>query len=175
MPETSDEQLVRSFRDGDEAAFATFLDRHSARSHRLALIWLKDSTLAEDAVQEAFVRTYTGIHRFRFGASPSTWLLRILRNVCREMNRRRAFVPLAEDELAALMEDPHAAAEDAGRLAHLRQAMSELPERQRQVVGLRVLEELSIAETARIMGCREGTVKAHLNRATNNLKRRLGG
>lgn len=175
MQDPSDEELVRAFQKGDEVAFATFMDRHADRVQRLAMLWLKDSALVDDAMQETFLRTYTGIIRFRFGAAPTTWLLRILRNVCRESNRRREFLPLGEEMLQRLADDadPADGLDRAGAVGRLRELVAGLPERQRQVVTLRLFEELSVADTARVMGCREGTVKAHLNRAMGSLKHRL--
>jgi len=175
MPDPSDEQLVKAFQGGDEVAFSTFVARHTDRVFRLALMWLKDGSLADDAVQETFLRTYTGLGRFRFGAQPTTWVLRILRNVCHEINRRRVFVPLIEDVEDELNRpdgdvDQDEYLNDRRRVARLRNAAGELPPRQRQVVALRIFEDLSIADTARIMGCREGTVKAHLNKAVAGLK-----
>lgn len=172
MSEQSDEQLVRAFQRGDEDAFACFVRRHSDRAWRLAVFWLRDAGHADDAVQEMLLRTYTGIGRFRFRAAPTTWMLRILRNVCHELNRSRSFVPLNDAILQSLEfdSDPVGVLSDRAGVARLRAAIATLPERQRQVVTLRVLEEMSIAETAKVMGCRQGTVKAHLNKATNNLK-----
>lgn len=174
MPDPSDEQLVRAFQNGDELAFGSFVKRHSDRVFRLATLWLRDPGLANDAAQETFLRTYTGIGRYRFRAKPTTWLLRILRNVCHEQNRKRAFVPIGDEMLNELHDGADAAddldAEDRAR--RLRSAVGVLPERQRQVVTLRIFEELSVADTARVMGCREGTVKAHLNKAIATLRDR---
>ncbi len=175
MHDPTDEQLLRAFQRGDATAFATFVDRHQDRVYRLALLWLKDPGLAEDALQETLVRSYTGFGRFRFRARPSTWLLRVCRNVCRELNRRRRFEPLDERMLEGLRfePDPGRDRDQAARIAELRAALATLPERQAQVVSLRMLEELSVADTAAVMGCREGTVKAHLHRAMTALRHRL--
>lgn len=97
MHERSDEQLVRAFQAGDESAFSIFVARHQDRVYRLAMLWLKDQSRADDMLQETFLRSYTGLGQFRFRAQPHTWLLRVLRNVCREENRRYATHPLAED------------------------------------------------------------------------------
>jgi RNA polymerase sigma-70 factor (ECF subfamily) len=172
MHERSDEQLVRAFQAGDESAFSIFVARHQDRVYRLAMLWLKDQSRADDTLQETFLRSYTGLGQFRFRAQPHTWLLRVLRNVCREENRRYATHPLAEDFGSEQSIEPDfAAAQDRPRqLAKLHDALKRLPERQRDVVMLRLFEELSIAETAKIMGCRSGTVKAHLNKALNGLR-----
>ena len=74
---------------------------------------------------------------------------------------------------AALPGEDDAAPGDHRQLARMREALAVLPERQRQAVTLRTFEELSTRETASIMGCREGTVKAHLHKAMNALRIRL--
>ncbi len=77
MPSRSDEQLVREFQRGDEDAFSVFVQRHEDRIYRLAVMWLRDGSLVNDVLQEVWVRTYTGVQRFRFAAQPSTWIARI--------------------------------------------------------------------------------------------------
>ncbi|MCZ6643407.1 MAG: RNA polymerase sigma factor [Gammaproteobacteria bacterium] len=173
--ERSDEQLVRAFQAGDESAFSVFVTRHQDRVYRLAMLWLRDGSQADDALQETFLRSYTGLGRFRFRAQPHTWLLRVLRNVCFEENRRHAAQVLGAGVDSEQTTEPDlAAAQDRPRqLARLHNALKRLPDRQRDVVMLRVFEDLSIAETASIMGCRRGTVKAHLNKAINGLRSML--
>lgn len=171
MQETTDEQLIRAFQRGDAGAFEVFVTRHQDRIYRLAGMWLYDPQLAADVLQETLLRSYTGFGRFRFRAQPSTWILRVCRNVCREYNRRRRFEAL-EPEAAELSEaadyDRQLDADQA--LTQLRHAIHQLPQRQQQVVVLRIFEELSVAQTARVMGCRAGTVKAHLHKAVANLR-----
>ena len=169
----SDEMLVRAFQQGDRDAFAQFVERHQDRVFRLSELWLDRAELAPDALQETFARSYRGLLRFRFRAAPTSWLLRVCRNVCWEMNRRyRREVPLEADG-ALLPGDAQADADwlrdDAQRRIH--RWLAALPARQREVVTLRKLEELSVTETARVMGCRPGTVKALLHKAMAALER----
>lgn len=175
MQETSDEQLVRAFQRGDKGAFEVFVKRHQDRVFRLAGLWLHDSSQAGDVLQETLLRSYTGLGRYRFRAQPATWLMRVCRNVCREFNRRRRFDALDTDSPAfSFAPDYGGGLDDDRELEKLRSAVRSLPERQQQVVGLRVLEELSVEETAQVMGCRPGTVKAHLHKAVNNLRNQFG-
>jgi RNA polymerase sigma-70 factor (ECF subfamily) len=175
MQEQTDEHLVRAFQRGDDVAFGLFVERHQDRVYRLAVMWLRDAQQADDVLQEAFLRSYTGLARFRFRASPSTWLFRVCRNVCREFNRARRFEPLDESFMTEMRFDPHFAEQlVAGeRIGELRTALEALPQRQKEVVALRLFEELPVADTARIMGCRPGTVKAHLNKAVTALRAQL--
>ena len=170
MHESSDTELVKRFQKGDGAAFAEFSERHRERLYRMARAWLGDAMLAQDAVQEAFVRSYTGLGRFRFRAAPSTWLIRVCRNVCMELQRQHANImePSADELWVAGDSQPTDVPE------YLSRALAQLPPRQRDVAILRLLEELSVRDTARILGCREGTVKAHLAKATANLRALLG-
>ncbi len=169
MRNHSDKELVKRFQRGDDAAFATFSERHRDRLYRLASVWLGDRDLAKDAVQEAFLRSYTGLGQFRFRAAPATWLIRVCRNVCLELARRH---PRTVDTDAAA-ELPAHEVREADLPAYLNQALAALPERQRDVVVLRLLEEMSVRDTAAVMGCREGTVKAHLAKASANMRTQL--
>lgn len=162
----SDEQLVKRFQRGDPDAFALFSERHRDRLYRMAWAWLGESALAEDAVQETFLRTYTGIGKFRFRAAATTWLVRVCRNVCSELARKhpRAEVPesvdVADEAITPQTKVPR----------YLQTMLRQLPQRQREVVVLRLLEEYSVRDSAVILGCREGTVKAHLAKAVTNMR-----
>ncbi|MEL6870215.1 MAG: RNA polymerase sigma factor [Pseudomonadota bacterium] len=167
----SDTELVKAFQRGDARAFDQFVARHQSRVFRLALVWLYDASMAADATQEVFLRAITGLRTFLFAAEPFTWLYRTQRLVCHEFNRRRQHETLADEPQST---DPTAADTlDAQRIATtVRSLVADLPERQREVVVLRIFEALSVRDTARAMGCREGTVKALLNKAKASLRRR---
>ena len=175
MPSRSDEQLVREFQRGDEQAFSDFVRRHEDRVYRLAVMWLRDGSLANDVLQEVWVRSYTGLHRFRFGAQPSTWIARICRNVCHEQNRRTVRATALPDRLRGAQRGVGDVVEMevSPSFDELHDAVRDLPQRQREVVVLRVFEELSVADTAAVMGCRAGTVKASLKKGLANLKTKL--
>ncbi len=166
---SSDAELVRRFQHGDLAAFEALVQRFQDRVYRLALVWLYDPQYAQDASQEVFLRALKGLKGFRFRSAPFTWLYRATRNVCQEFNRKRPTEPLDLEPA-----DPAASAakqlsgEQAARW--VRELVAALPARQREVVVLRLFEELSVEDTARTMGCRPGTVKALLHKAMNKLK-----
>ena len=166
----TDDDLVRRFQRGDEVAFSVFVGRHQDRLYRLARLWLADAQDAQDVVQEVLMRSYTGLKRFAFRAQPTTWLVRTTRNVCHEFNRRR---PVMTDSLAPEPIAPGTPERDHSRRQtadDVRRLVARLPDRQRDVVVLRLFEELSVADTARVMGCRPGTVKALLHKAVARLK-----
>ncbi len=153
------------------AAFETFVARHQERIFRLASAWLYAPDAAADAAQDVFLRALTGLPRFRFRASPFTWLYRTLRNVCQEYNRRSAArpLPLEDRDLPTGDVAPRRAGTEQ-RLARTLERIQSLPERQREVVLLRIFEDMSVEDTARTLGCRPGTVKAQLNRALARLR-----
>lgn len=167
----TDNALIKRFQRGDTAAFEQFVTRHQDRIFRLATAQLYVTRDAADATQEVFLRAFTGLPGFRFGAEPFTWLYRATKNVCLEFNRRASrTTPLEAADM--LTTDAGVAGQlDAMNVgARVRAVVARLPERQRDVVLLRIFEDLSVAETARALRCREGTVKALLSKAMNSLR-----
>lgn len=169
LDDNSDEELVRRFRSGEVAAFEAFVKRFEDRIFRQASVWLYDSQQAADAAQEVFLRSFKGLKGFRYRSAPYTWLYRMTKNVCSEFNRKRRAEPL-DDEPVDTRALPERAVAQLETARKVRELVSELPARQREVVLLRVFEELPVNETARMMGCREGTVKALLHKATAKLR-----
>lgn len=165
----TDEQLLQLFRLGDTRAFETLVRRHQDRIFRLALLWLYDDQLALDAAQEVFLRAHKALRSFGYRSAVFTWLYRTTRNVCSEHNRRHSR-PLASVDVADPMPGPDSAASKQQTTRRLHQLVAKLPTRQREVVVLRILEDFSVRETATIMRCREGTVKALLSKATANMR-----
>ncbi len=161
--DATDSELVRQFQRGDALAFDALVRRYQDRIFRLASLWLYDASRADDAAQEVFLRAYQSLPRFRFRAQPFTWLYRTARLVCFEMNRQRKHDPLPAEGLETSV--PGNAGEHEIALAEVRTLIAELPERQREVIVLRLFEDCSVKETAAAMGCREGTVKALLYKA----------
>lgn len=170
VDDVSDVELVKLFKSGEDEAFDAIVRRHQDRIYRLACVFLYDDQLAADAAQEVFVRSYKGLRRFHFHAAPFTWLYRATRNVCHEYNRIRRGEALV-DEPTDLSSVPEQQVSDLDSARKVRALVAKLPKRQNEVVMLRLFEELSVKETAAAMGCREGTVKALLHKATENLKR----
>lgn len=167
-----DAELVRRYRQGDGAAFDEIMRRHQDRVFRLAAVWLRDPQYADDAAQEVFIRAFRGLRRFGNRAEPFTWLYRTTRNVCHEFNRQRTTDPLPET-LTSAQDRAEKELQRLEAAGEVRRLVSALPRRQREVVMLRIFEDCSVRETARAMGCREGTVKALLHKAMVNLRRRL--
>ena len=172
MDGDSDAELVRQFKSGKPGAYDAIVRRFQDRVFRLACVWLHDEQSAADVAQEVFVRGFKGLRTFRFRSALFTWLYRTTRNVCNEFNRVRKTEPLDDEphDPQSVPEQDVSAYESARRVRRLVQG---LPKRQREVVLLRIFEDLSVKETAQSMGCREGTVKALLHKATEKLKLRI--
>lgn len=147
-------------------ALEQLFDRHKDFVFRTAWGLVGERTHAEDVTQEVFLRLAQGRRRWRPRARFRTLLYRITVNTARELgrrHRREASLESADEPSAT----PPAA---LGELDDLARALGGLPGRQREAVVLRLLEGRSTRETAAVMGCRTGTVKAHLHRALAALR-----
>ncbi|GIG01670.1 sigma-70 family RNA polymerase sigma factor [Catellatospora citrea] len=124
-----------------------------------------DRAGAEDAVAEAYARAYARWETVREHPNPLAWVLRVALNVRRSVWRR-----LRREVLGDPPEQSAAGLEPDGGL---RRELAALPRRQREVVALRLLADLSVAETAALLGITEGSVNTHLHRAVQALRHRL--
>lgn len=143
--------------------FSEFYVAHRDAVFRAVLLATRHPQRAEDAVQEAFARAYARWDTVREYDRPRAWVSRVALNVAiswwRRLSRERANPP-----------DRPARPDEGPMDATLVRLVWDLPLRQRQVVALRVLADLSIADTAQILGIAEGTVKAQLHRALRRLR-----
>ena len=147
---------VEPFEEAFEALYA--------RSYRLALRLVGSSAEAEDVASEALARAYLAWRRLRSPDHRTAWVLRVTTNLAIDVHRRRARRPV----------DPPAVVPDEADLrVVLAEALRRLPERQRQVVVLRYLVDLSEAEVSRALDISPGSVKQHLHRALASLRRTL--
>jgi RNA polymerase sigma factor (sigma-70 family) len=174
-----DVELVELAKDGDVRAYGELVERYREVAFRTAYLIARNAADAEDAAQDAFVKAYYALDRFRRGDPFRPWILRIVSNEAR--NRRRA---AGRRERLAIREaehrgpgdatpSPDAAAIAVETRSALVAALEDLPERDRLVIGYRYLLDLSEAETARILGVRPGTVKSRLSRALGRLRSAL--
>ena len=131
QPPQTDEESVRAFQRGDRQAFGRLTERHQDRLYRLALAWLGNSDFAEDAIQEAFLRGFNSLPRFRFRATPISWLYRTLRNICYEMNRRQSkFRAFGDAELDIQTDRTEHRAAGEHSVERIRALIAKLPTRQ---------------------------------------------
>lgn len=178
-------RLVERARSGDDTAYEELVRAHQEAAFRTACLITGDAADAEDAAQEAFVKAYRALHRFKAGSPFRPWLLSIVANESRNRRKaasRRAGLALrASAEVSArspaglLQEDasPEAAVVAGERRAELLGALGELGETDRLVIACRYFLGLSEEETAAAAGCARGTVKSRLSRAIGRLRKRL--
>ena len=183
----SDESdLVRRALSRDGAAFRTIMERHNRRLYRIARAVLRDDSEAEDAVQESYVRAFANLGTFRGDSSLSTWLGRIaLNEALGRLRRRRPAAPIDTMEVlrtdAQIIQFPNAmTAEDPERtmaqreiLRLVERATEALPEIFRTVFVTRVIEGMSVQETAELLDIEPETVKTRLHRARHLLRDQL--
>jgi RNA polymerase sigma-70 factor (ECF subfamily) len=181
-----DAELMLGLRDGDEKAFATLIRRFQDRVLGLAYRYLGDRDAAEDLAQEAFLRVYKARERYEPRAKFSTWLYRIVVNLClNELRWRRGKKALAlavstetSSNLNIEMADeeepqPHQALENEELALKIQEIIAGLPENQRIAILLNKYEGLSYQEVADAMETSVMAVKSLLTRARVKIKERL--
>ncbi|MBF0594774.1 MAG: sigma-70 family RNA polymerase sigma factor [Candidatus Omnitrophica bacterium] len=177
--------LMSRVRDGDEKAFEKLVDLHKTRVFHLAYRFLGNSTEAQDAAQEIFVKVYQARLTYEPTAKFTTWLYTIAKNTClKTLARTHPTVSLDEEvgsgddktkrQVADVnMPTPseHMQQQEAADI--VKAAIDDLPEQQRMAVILSRSDELSYDEIATVMGCSAKAVKSLLHRARVELKERL--
>jgi len=181
-----DQELVRRLKQGNEEAFARIVDMYRKAAISLAYRIMGDYHEAEDISQEAFAVLYRKIHSFREESSLKTFFMSILINLARQRLRKKrllSFISLSssrgdEDEGQVDVKDDY----DMERTiigkeigTEIESAVNRLPLRQKEVFVMRHYEGMSLEEIAGASGCSVGTVKSHLFRAINFLRKRLRG
>ena len=176
----ADAELLALMRRGEPAAFAALMRQNNRRLYRLARSIVRDESEAEDVVQETYVRALAHLDDFRGEASLTTWLARIAANeALGRLRRRRPTVDLAQAEnvvplpgLGAAINPENAAARREVRRV-IERAVDELPASFRTVFMLRAVEQMSIDETAALLGIPAETVKTRFHRANRQLRQAL--
>jgi RNA polymerase sigma-70 factor, ECF subfamily len=177
-----DRALVLAFQRGEKAAFDRLAGKHKDMVFNLCYRMTGDYDDAGDCAQEALIRAYRSLHRFRLDAGFSTWLYRIALNTCYNylvsLRRRAArFVthPAGLDAADSRSPGPHLSLERREREEIVQRALDSLPARQKTLVVLRDVEGRSYEEIASLTGMKLGTVKSRLQRARIALRDRLKG
>ena len=193
LSELDERSLVAEAQAGGRAAFEELVRRYDRDVLRLALNLMRRPEDARDVYQEAFLKVYRNLHRFRFECSFYTWLYRIVTNVCLDHLRRRQARPedQAPESSAELREDgitdfferqrEHRATLDPERQLmgkeiqrRLAAAMQRLSPRERVVFEMKHYQGLKLRAIGDALGTSEETVKNSLFRATRKLRRQLG-
>jgi RNA polymerase sigma-70 factor (ECF subfamily) len=178
---TEDAVLISRFQQGEAEAFDRLMALHTDKIFALAWGVLQNREDAMDAAQEVFIKLHGALERFSPSDNLNAWLYRVCLNHCIDRKRRAKWTSaeLSDEDWDRLRgsqnDEPEFRAyqSEMGRI--IRKAVDRLPERQRLVFILRHYKLLSINEIGDAMGCTSGAVKAHLSRATANLRDRLKG
>lgn len=175
----TDRGLMRRIKRRDEAAFAHLVTRHGRAMLAVASRLLGSRADAEDAVQRAFLQCLTRAADYQETWAVSTWLYRILTNICvDEIRRRRTrpVLPADRDAVARRADRPDGGggAEAAGRRIDVERALQRVPTEARALLVLRYVDGLSYGELARVRGITVNTVKSQLSRGKSILRSALG-
>lgn len=176
---TEDTPLILRLQAGDVEALGGLYDRHRTAVYRTALAILRDPDVAEDILQEVFLR----LHAYSASVKPelplAPWLYRVTINLCYTWFARRRWMAPLDEFLEKLIgparHRPEPAAEQRDARALMERAIAALPFNQRVVVILHYLNDLSLQEIAEIVNCPVGTVKSRLYYARESLRQQLGG
>lgn len=178
----TDDELIRRSQAGDPAAFEQLIFRYDRNVLAIAARFTQNADDAKDIYQESLIRVYKGLGGFEHKSEFTTWLYRIVTNVCltfREKKRKQNTVSLQEDEEEAGTDIPSREPGSDERLhgeeidRRIRSALQELSPKQRLVFTLRHYQEYKVREIAVMMECAEGTVKKYLFEATQRMRDRL--
>jgi RNA polymerase sigma-70 factor (ECF subfamily) len=161
---------------GDDEAFSSIASAVQDDLYRFALGQGANSADAAEAVQETLLRAYRGRDKWKKGWDALSWLYGMTMNVVRELRRqwrRAGAYGLDLDGVQARQAPAVEPPLDPAEMTALVAAIESLPDRQREAVTLRFLQEMSVKDTAEAMGCAEGTVKAAVFAALGNLRKVL--
>ena len=181
-----DHELVRACLDGDATAYRGLVERYQGRIYNVIFGMVRNREDARDLTQDAFVKAYKNLQRFRFGSSFYTWICRIGMNVAIDHLRKQKVRKAQEFDdgivtreqggvisLAHHRGNPDKELERTRVHEHILAALDELPEQQRQVVVLREMEGMAYKEIAEVMDIPEGTVMSRLYYARKKLQEAL--
>jgi RNA polymerase sigma-70 factor, ECF subfamily len=169
--ERSDAELLAAHVAGDRYAFGELFHRHRRQLHRLARLTTRSPEDAEDALQDAMLSAHRGAGSFRHDAAVGSWLHRIVVNACLDRLRR------AKAHRTVPLEDVYPVADRSAQVETaivVQRALARLPIEQRAAIVAVDMQGYSVADTARLLGIPEGTVKSRCARARVRLAELLG-
>ena len=184
----SDRELVSRAQRGEESAFEELVYRYDRKVLSIACSFARDPEDAKDIYQDVFLRVHRALPRFEFGSEFSTWLYRIVMNVCLSYKRRAAggaYTSLdtvleqnpqessADPALRSRTASPDRIAEDGEIRRHIEDAIGTLSPKEKLVFTLKHFEGYKLREIAAMMDCTEGTVKKYLFTAVAKVRRKL--
>ena len=171
----NEEYIVQQAVNGNQGAFTQLYDVYFDRIYRYIYVRVRRQDVAEDLSQEVFIKALKAMGSYKIGKTPfASWLFRIAHNqVIDHVRKYKKGLEISLDEAPPSVgaEDPVAIIEQKFEVAELNAAIMELSPAQQEVISLRFIAELPIAEVARVLGKSEGTVKALQFNATISLRK----
>lgn len=171
----SDAQLVQTFLEGDTSAFEEIMTRYRRMVYSVARKMVETHDDADEVTQKTFISAYKNLKNFEGRSQLKTWLFRIAvnysKNLIRDRGRREGDEITERTSIQEKGADDYMAEADEKRLVH--EAVRGLPPRQREVLQLRVQQELSFAEIAEIVGCSVSAAKVNYHYAVKTLRTRM--
>jgi len=183
-----DSELIDRYLAGKEEAFNRLVLRHQRRAVNVAYRFLGNYEDACDVAQEAFVRVYKSLRRFKRDCSFKTWLYKVVLNLCRNKYRwkmrRGEFGKISIDchgnddcqQPMQIPDDTLSVATEMRRKeiqSRIRESLARLPRNYREILVLRHMEDLSYSDMSKLLGCAEGTIKSRLHRARAEIRKLL--
>lgn len=169
-----DQDLVEEVKKGQVTSFSVLVQRHQRVLLQLALRMTRELELAEDVVQDSFIKAFQKIHLFEGRSSFKSWMYRIVINTAKNKMRRgrREVVDLEKIQVAvASMEEYNLSIKDARGL--IQKEIEDLPPKQKMALNLRIYDDLSFREIATVMECPYDTAKANYRHALMKLRHRF--
>jgi RNA polymerase sigma-70 factor (ECF subfamily) len=173
MDPANERELVERCRRGDDGAFQELVDRYKNLVFALIARTGVDRSRAEDLAQDVFLRIHRGLPYFRGEARLSTWIYRIVANVCAQEHGRPAPASLDERHQAATSGATDRRFSDLELRDRLDKAIAQLPANYRLLIAAHYLDEVRYEDLAEALRLPLGTVKTHLYRAKQQLRRLL--
>jgi len=151
----------------------TLIDQYERELLRLCCVYLRDISMAEDAVQETFIKAYQHMDSFRGESSEKTWLYKIAINTCRDMRRSKWLRIFDRNVEFDALQIPVQGASDVS--IALMQEIMRLPVKQREVIFLFYYQDMTLAEIGKLLGAPVSTVGDRLHRARTMLRKAMKG
>lgn len=175
----SDSDLIMRLRDADLAALGELFERYRNRVYRTALAIVRDPAVAEDILQDCFLKVYANANRLDTSRPLAPWLYRVTVNLSytwlsRKQNRRASLDVVLDRLVSPMRQAPDQLTEHTEMRQNVRKAIHDLSLDQRVVVVLYYLNNLGLQEIAEILDLPVGTVKSRLYYARENLRAALG-
>lgn len=158
---------------GNKKRLSEWIDKYERSLLHLCCMYLKDISLAEDAVQETFLKAYQYMDSFRGESSEKSWLYRIAINACNDIRRSRWMRMFDRRVDIETLTIPVEGASDVS--IALMEEIMRLPQKHREVIFLFYYEDMKLAEIAKLLGVPVSTVSDRLNRARALLRKALKG